>query len=172
MDIRDILVDGITQLDDWMEEALAPLNAEQMNWLPAGKSVSIGFNAWHVSRTCDNIVNFVFQKQQPIWLAKGYVDQFGLPKVEQGTGMDLDIARALQVSDPALIREYSNVVFKDTIAFVKQVPLEILDEVQMVKPLGEMPKWRVIRQVLMTHGFMHLGEINGLKGQLGLQFPI
>jgi hypothetical protein len=30
----------------------------------------------------------------------------------------------------------------------------------------------VIRQVIMTHGFMHLGEINAVKGQLGLGFFI
>ena len=40
------------------------------------------------------------------------------------------------------------------------------------KPLGEMPKWRVVRQVLMTHGFMHLGEMNVLRGMMGLQFSI
>ena len=42
----------------------------------------------------------------------------------------------------------------------------------LIKPLGEMPKWRVARQVIMTHGFMHLGEINALRGQLGLPFSI
>ena len=50
--------------------------------------------------------------------------------------------------------------------------MESLEEVQMIRPLGEMPKWRVLRQVVMTHGFMHLGEMNAIKGQLGLQFAI
>jgi len=42
----------------------------------------------------------------------------------------------------------------------------------MIRPLGEMPKWKVCRQVLMTHGFMHLGEMNLIRGILGLQFMI
>ena len=42
----------------------------------------------------------------------------------------------------------------------------------MVKPLGEMPQWRVYRQVIMTHGFMHLGEINTNKGMLGIAFNV
>jgi hypothetical protein len=71
-----------------------------------------------------------------------------------------------------LLREYSAAVAADCLAFLKQVPLETLEEVQMIKPLGEMPKWRVFRQVVMTHGFMHLGEVNAIKGQLGLQFSI
>jgi hypothetical protein len=48
--------------------------------------------------------------------------------------------------------------------------MENLEGMQMIRPLGEMPKWKVVRQVIMTHGFMHLGEINAIKGQLGLGF--
>ena len=172
MDLRDILIDGVTQLNEWMDEALAPLTAEQVNWLPEGKTVSIGFNAWHVMRTTDNIVNFVFQKKQPIWMAAGYLEKMGLPKVEQGTGMGLEVARSLKIGDPSLLREYGRTVGADCIAFLKEVPMADLEQVQQIKPLGEMPKWRVVRQVLMTHGFMHLGEINGMKGVMGLQFSI
>lgn len=172
MDIRDVLVDGITQLNDWLDEALVPLTREQLNWLPEGKTVSAGFNAWHIVRTQDNIINFVFQRKQPIWVEKSYFEQFNLPKVDQGTGMDLTAARSITISDEALLRDYGASVGQACVDFVKNVPLDVLDEVQMIKPLGEMPKWRVVRQVLMTHGFMHLGEINAIKGQLGLQFAI
>lgn len=172
MDIRDLLIDGIEQLTDWMDGALKDLNAEQVNWNPPGNAVSVGFNAWHVMRTTDNIVNFVFKKTPPIWMAQGYVAKLGLPEVAQGTGMSLDDAHALTVSDVGLLREYGRVVGVDAIAFLKDVSVEALEEVQMIKPLGEMPKWRVVRQVVMTHGFMHLGEINALKGQMGFKFAI
>ena len=122
MDIRDVLIDGITQLNEWMDEALAPLSADQLNWLPDGKTTSIGFNAWHVMRTSDNITNFVFQKKPPIWMAGGYMEKFGLPKVEQGTGMDMGIARDLKVNDLALLREYGRVVGLDVIAYLKKYP--------------------------------------------------
>jgi hypothetical protein len=172
VDIRDVLIDGIDQLAEWTDNALEGLTADQVNWLPDGKTVSIGFNAWHVMRTSDNIVNFVFQKQQPIWLRENYLERFGLPKVEQGTGMALDTARDLHVNDPGLLREYGRKVHGEVVGFVRNVSEAELAEVQMVKPLGEMPKWRIVRQVLMTHGFMHLGEINVLRGMMGLQFFI
>lgn len=172
MDIRDILIDGVAQLNDWLADAVKDLSAEQVNWLPQGKTVTIGFNTWHIVRTADNITNFVFQRKQPIWVEKGYFERLALPKVDQGTGMNLESARALTIIDPAALLEYARAVALDTVAFLKDVPLESLMEVQMIKPLGEMPKWRVFRQVVMTHGFMHLGEINAIKGQLGLQFSI
>lgn len=172
MDIRDVLIDGIDQLNDWLDNAIKDLEPGQVNFLPAGKTTSIGFNAWHVMRTTDNITNFVFKKQPPIWLAKGYVERMNLPKVDQGTGMGLEDARAITINDLSLLREYGMEVGKDCIEYLKNVDPATLNEVQMVKPLGEMPRWRVFRQVVMTHGFMHLGEVNAIKGQLGLQFSI
>ena len=172
MDVRDVLIDGISQMNEWMDEAIAVLAPDQVNFLPQGKTVSIGFNAWHIARTQDNITNFVFQRKNPIWIEGGYFERMALPKVDQGTGMGMDDARGIQIADPALLREYSAAVSKDCLDFIKTVPLATLEEVQMIKPLGEMPKWRVFRQVVMTHGFMHLGEVNAIKGQLGLQFSI
>lgn len=172
MDIRDVLVDGLDQVTEWTHDALKDLTPDQVNFLPAGSTTSIGFNAWHWYRTTDNITNFVFQSQKPIWLTQGYQEKMGLPPVAQGTGMGLEEARALVIPDPSVLLEYGDIVTKNAIQFVKTVDPNILGEIQMIKPLGEMPKWRVIRQVMMTHGFMHLGEINALRGQLGLSFSI
>jgi hypothetical protein len=170
MEARDILIDGVEQMTDWLGNAIKDLTQDQVNYLPDGKTTSIGFNTWHVVRTADNITNFVMQdRKPPLWIAKGYADRMGLPKVDQGTGMSLEDARALTF-DNAALQEYLADVRADTLEFLKVVPMEKLAEVQMIKPLGEMPKWRVIRQVIMTHGFMHLGEINAVKGQLGLGF--
>ena len=172
MDIRDLLIDGIGQLNAWMDEALEPLSKEQLNWLPEGKATSAGFSAWHVIRTQDNIVNFVLQRKNPIWIEKGYVDRFGLPKVDQGTGMSLEDARGITIAEPDLLRQYNKEVGEDCIEYVKNVPLADLEEVQQIKPLGEMSRAQVLRQVVMTHGFLHLGEINFIKGVHGLEFSI
>lgn len=172
MDIRDILIDGTQQLADWFDEAIAPLTEEQLNWLPVGKTVSAGFNAWHYYRTADNITNLVMKREKPIWSTKGYGERLGLPPMVQGTGMELEEARAMHIADPAELRAYGQEAMRDTLAYLKDVPLATLEEIQLVKPLGEMPKWRVFRQVVMTHGFLHLGEVNGIKGQLGLSFSL
>ena len=100
MDIRDVLVDGIKQMNEWMDEALDGLSAEQVNFLPQGKTVSIGFNAWHIARTQDNITNFVFRKKNPIWIEANYFERMALPKVDQGTGMGMDAARGIEIADP------------------------------------------------------------------------
>jgi hypothetical protein len=125
--IRELLIDGIEQVNSWWDDALKNLTDEQANWLLPGNTVSIGFNAWHALRTQDDIVNFVLQGRKPtVWMSEGFAERLGLPPVGQGTGM----------------------------------------------PLGEMPKWKVLRQVVMTHSFMHLGEVNAIKGAQGMAFGI
>ena len=172
MDIRDLLVDCIKQLGDWTEDALKELSAEQINFLPEGRTTSIGFSAWHVYRTADNITNFVIQQKPPVWIAEDYVTRMGLPKVAQGTGMGLDDARGITIADPAMLLEYGNKVLGNVMEYIKATSLAELEPIQLIKPLGEMPRWRVFRQVVMTHGFMHLGEINALRGMMGLSFSI
>ena len=63
MEARELLVDGIDQMTDWLDGAIKGLTNEQVNFLPQGQTVSIGFNAWHVIRTADNITNFVRQRR-------------------------------------------------------------------------------------------------------------
>jgi hypothetical protein len=170
VDVRDLLIDGIEQLAAWLDEDLDGLTVEEVNWRPGGKALSIGFHAWHITRTADNITNFLFLRKPTRWLEQGYMERFALPKADQGTGMELETAQAIQISDPALLREYAAGVYQDVVAFIRTVTDEFLAETQTLRPLGELTKWRICRQVLMTHGFMHLGEINMARGMLGKQF--
>ncbi|MGK2964298.1 MAG: DinB family protein [Tepidiformaceae bacterium] len=171
MDFRDVLVNGLEHMNTWMCDAVEEMTPEQLNWLPTeGVAVSAGFNAWHIFRTEDNITNFVFQRKQPIWLAGGFMEKVGGPKVDQGTGMTLDDARAVQVQDKAALLEYGKTVAADTLAFVKGQDLSWLEETTTIKPQGELPRWRILREIYMTHGFMHLGEINVLRGIQGMPF--
>src|SRR3970282_1337506 len=105
MDVRDVLIDGGEQLNDWVHGGIESLSPDQVNWLPEGKSVSIGFNAWHILRTEDNITNFVLQKRMPVWVDQVYFERFGLPKVDQGTGMGLEDARAIRIDDVGRLGE-------------------------------------------------------------------
>jgi hypothetical protein len=172
MDVRDVFIDGIEQANEWIDEALTGLAAGQVNWLPGGNALTIGWNAWHYYRTCDNVTNFVLKNRTPtIWIEKGYVERFGLPKVAQGTGMSLDEAQALAINDPALLLEYGHEVHGSVVEYLRNVPPETLDEIIEIKPLGVHPRGRIIRQVLMTHGFLHLGEMNTIRGILGISTP-
>ena len=87
------------------ERSVQDLNDEELNHLPPDTN-SIGFDAWHVARTIDNVLFFVFERERPMWLTGGYDERFALPKVAQGTGMTTAEARALRFPEPAVFLEY------------------------------------------------------------------
>ncbi|MDZ7729020.1 MAG: hypothetical protein U5Q44_12935 [Dehalococcoidia bacterium] len=88
MDIREMLIDGISQMNQWVDEALEPLTTEQINKLPEGKTTSIGFNAWHVRRTQDNITNFVCQGKMPVWVEQGLLRAVRAARGRPGHGRE------------------------------------------------------------------------------------
>ena len=60
-------------------------------------------------------------------------------------------------------------VWQATDGFLSQKDDSYLQEKTTVKPLGEMPILSAIGNMCLTHGFTHLGEIQHLRGLLGLR---
>ena len=65
--------------------------------------------------------------------------------------------------------EYQKAVWAATDEFLATVDDAYLQERTTVKPLGEMPKESAIGMMCLTHGFTHLGEIQHVRGLLGLK---
>ncbi len=172
MDGREVLLDGIQQVVDWYDEALLSLTEEQLNYHPGGLGMSVGWNAWHWYRTVDNITHLVFKREKPLWITQAFYEKLELDPRQQGTGMPGDEAAAIKIKDADILRAYGEAVTAACLELLRSIDESVFSEMQRIDPLGEMPKWRVFRQVIMTHGFMHLGEIYAVKGQMGLQGPM
>ena len=48
--------------------SIEDLSVEELNHLPHEGANSIGFDVWHLARTIDNVLFFVFEREQPLWL--------------------------------------------------------------------------------------------------------
>ena len=77
------------------------LNAQAMEGHPP-----IGFHHWHVLRTADNIVNFVFHRDRPVWVGQRLHEEWDMPRIDQGTGMERGRGRgdALRDRRPRALR--------------------------------------------------------------------
>ena len=154
-------------------EAIADLSEDELNRRPHANSNSIGFDAWHIARTADNIVFFAFERERPVWLAERLDERWVLPKVEQGTGMAPADAHALHFPPPAEFAEYVTAV-RDAIApRIEAMSDEYLASMTTIRPQGELSKARIIGQVIVNHGNNHLGMISiarTLLGKPGLGF--
>lgn len=147
--------------------SIEDLSTDEMNHLPHAQANSIGFDIWHVARTIDNVLWFVFDRETPLWLQQGYHERWVLPKVAQGTGMSADEARALRFPEPATFLEYVRALREACVPRVAAMTDAYLAETVLLKPWGEQSRLEHIGQVLIAHGNSHLGKASLARTLLG-----
>ncbi len=153
--------------------AIEDLNSEEIHFQAHKDMNSIGFEAWHVARTADNLVHFAFERQQPIWLQQGLDKAWNLPKTDQGTGMEGALAHDLRFPEAALLAQYARDVAAAIVPRIEAMSDEYLSTLTTIRPQGEMARADIIAQVIVIHGNNHLGQVNlsrTLQGKPGLGF--
>lgn len=171
MTLAEFIKAELSRLHAMLDVATRDLTPEQWHTVPGeGSANHLAFELWHFYRTEDNIVRFILQNRRPtVWMEGGWAERLGLPPVMQGTGMSTEDAHALRINDFAAFREYVAAVRASTDEWLANPDESTFDRPVMVKPLGEMPAIRALGQVVMTHGFTHLGEIELVRTLLGLK---
>jgi hypothetical protein len=147
--------------------AIADLSVDELNARPHEAANSIGFDAWHVFRTADNLVHFVFHREQPLWLQQGLDAAWGLPRVAQGTGMETAEAHALRFPEATLLGRYAHDVVAAICPRIEAMTDDFLAETTRVQPHGELTRLDAIGRTILTHGAVHLGHINLARTLLG-----
>ena len=171
MTLVEFIKAELKRLHAMLDVATRDLTPEQWHTVPGGSDANhLAFELWHFYRTEDNIVRFILQDRRPtVWMEGNWAERLGLPPVAQGTGMTTDDAHALRINDLAAFREYIDAVRASTDEYLANPDESTFARPVMVKPLGEMPAIRALGQVVMTHGFTHLGEIELVRTLLGLK---
>lgn len=173
MTLHEFVQMDLRRLHKGLDACLAGTPPEALHAVPAGhpRANTLAFNLFHVARTEDNVVRFVVQNRRPtVWQEGGYAETLGLPPVAQGTGMPTAEAQALRIGDPGLFGEYMQRVWAATEELFERAAADpaVLDRTVLVKPLGEMPAIRAVAQICLTHGMLHLGEMELARTLLGL----
>lgn len=149
--------------------AVEGLTVEQLRDTRGGVTNSIGWDVWHVVRTIDNIIHFVFDREQPVWLQQGFHEQWGLPKVDQGTGQDPNDAYAMRFPAPVEFNRYTRAVLDAVVPRIAGMSDAYLAEVQVMRPWGPVPRMEAILHGLIGHGNGHLGRASYARTLLGLE---
>ncbi len=147
--------------------AITDLSQDDLQFRPGDDTNSIGFEAWHIARTADNLVHFAFEREQPVWLQRGLDQAWGLPKVDQGTGMTPADAHALRFPEPAALAGYAEAVRDAIVPRIEAMSDEYLATKMTIRPNGEMARGDIIGQVIIAHGNNHLGMISTARSLLG-----
>ena len=158
---------------DGLAAALEDLTLEEVHYRPAEGANTIGWDAWHVARTADNVVHFVFLREPPVWRQQRLDEAWSLPRNIQGTGMDAAEAQALRFPEPRLLARYVRDVSNAIVPRIEAMHAAYLADEVDLQPLGRMSRLDALGRSVLTHGYSHLGHINlarTLLGKSGLGF--
>ena len=153
----------------YCDRAVEGLTVEQFCDTRGGITNSIGWDVWHTVRTTDNIVHFVFDREQPVWLRDGFHERWGLPKVDQGTGMDPNDAYSMRFPEPREFATYTRAVAKAVVPRIEGMSMEYLATLQTIRPWGQIPRMEAIGHGLVGHGNGHLGRASYARTLFGLK---
>jgi uncharacterized damage-inducible protein DinB len=143
------------------------LSEEVLHFRPEGPCNSIGFDAWHIARTADNLIHFAFHRELPVWLQQELHEAWGLPKADQGTGMTPEEAYALRFPAAELLAKYTRDVSEAIVPRIRGFSDEFMRERMDIRPNGNLARWEIIGQVIINHGNNHFGMINMALTQAG-----
>ena len=76
-------------------------------------------------------------------------------------------AQALRIKDLDLFREYMQKVWASTEDLCATAEPAFLDKAVTIKPLGEMPAIRALGQIVVSHGMMHVGQMELVRTLAG-----
>lgn len=149
--------------------AIDGLSDEQWHDTAGDRTNSPAFDIFHVVRTIDNIIHFVFDRDTPVWLAGAYHERWDLPRVDQGTGMDPAVAYAMRFPAPEAFDEYIKAVQSAVVPRIEGMSDAYLQEFMTIRPWGSVSRAEAIMHGLIGHGNGHLGRISFLRDMWGLK---
>lgn len=148
-------------------QAADGLSPEQLNFVPEGESHSIAWVMWHGARVEDLIVQQILQGRPAEWDAGGWAEKTGLPAQGFGTGQSTADARAVRIKDLDAFAQYAARVASLTQAYLSGLSDADLEREVKVGQRTE-SVGQAITLHLVTHLNGHRGEVNLLRGMMGL----
>lgn len=143
------------------------LTDEQLAWRPAPKAHSIGFTFWHVARADDN-VQADLRGTDTIWNTSDYATRWGHPAKGIGMGWDDEAAAALPLPPKAELLDYARRVFEACDAASGLDAERFMEKTQSRFTSRESTLGDIVFTGI-THDNRHLGEMEYIKGLLGLR---
>ena len=165
--IQEYLASYTDVLLESTARAVDELTAKELQYRPEGPCNSIGFDAWHIGRTADNLIHFAFDRDKPVWLQQELNEKWNLPKVDQGTSMTPEEAYALVFPEGDLLAKYIRDVRNAIVPKIRDMSMDYLLEEMYIRPNGDLAKYEIIGQVIINHGNQHYGQINMAVTMLG-----
>lgn len=164
MDAIDVLVDAFGRARSDATRAVEGLSAEELAWRPDAEANPVVWLVWHLTRVQDDHVADLAGTEQ-VWTADGWARRFDLPLDDAsiGYGHTNEQVASVRVDDPALLTGYHDAVHERTVAYLRTLKGDDLDEV--IDDAWDPPVTRGVRLVsVVDDDIQHAGQAAYLAG--------
>lgn len=165
------------------------LSPDQLRQRPGGIGNSVAWLMWHLARTEDAIVNSIIRGEKQVLLGDGWIDNLGVDVTNIGTGLGDDEVEAISAGmDIEACNGYWKTVADQTSEWLKTIGPEALEEVpDMQARIATIPAmiagadnanatsfWTgrsagyLLGGTVISHGYIHVGEMNSIRGRIGV----
>ena len=164
MTSADLLVDAFGRIREVVHDAVDGLSPEELAFRVDGEANSIAWLVWHLNRIIDDHISEVAGTEQ-VWIARGYMDKFGLPFGPRATGYGHggeDVA-AVQVKSGELLTAYHDAVYEMALRYVRTLIDEDLSRI--IDDSWDPPVTLAVRLVsVISDGLQHAGQAFFVRG--------
>jgi hypothetical protein len=163
----------------WYPELLVKgLTTEQLSWQPEQHDTSITFALWHAYRAADDLVHGIVFQQSSVFAAQRWAERLpvgdtgvtpfgnGLSREQIGK-LDLDIDALLSYAKAVGSSIVSNIAAMSDADAATELTLPFFSTVY--PGYDVMSKAETVAFFAIGHTSEHLGEVQFIKGLLGLQ---
>jgi uncharacterized damage-inducible protein DinB len=164
MKTAQLLVDAFGRIRDGVHGVVAGLDPEQLGQRLDGRSNSIAWLIWHLTRIQDDHLAGASGADQR-WTAEGWHGRFGLPFPASATGYghSTDDVEQVQVASGSLLVGYYDAVHAQTISYVQGLVDDDLDRI--VDRAWDPPVTLGVRLVsVINDNLEHVGQAAFLRG--------
>ncbi|MFF2655129.1 DinB family protein [Streptomyces sp. NPDC058045] len=166
MDVKALLNDAYSRIQESVHTAVEGLAPEQLNRQPEAGTNSVTWLVWHLTRVQDDHISELAGRPQA-WAEDGWAARFGLPHAEDATGYGHTAREVAQVTvdDGALLLDYYDAVHARTLAYLDGLTEDELDRV--VDEGWTPPVTLGVRLVsVLGDDLQHAGQAEFLRGML------
>ena len=168
MEFQLLITDYFIRISDELDGVLDGLTIEDLNEHPAPGSNSIGWLAWHLTRSHDRNLSELYGKRQ-LWIKDKWHREFGRAPDPSETGVSHspEEMAAFESPDGKTILEYHHAVLERAKKYIENN----LSEVEL-KRRAKSPTLKNTRTVrgrllgIVSEGFQHVGQAAYVRGSI------
>ena len=149
MDVKDLALDGLSELQSALVQAVDGLKDDELMWQPQPGANHIAFNLWHMLRVEDLFFQRLFQRVSQVWETERWHDKLDLPEDPRVNGYGYTAEQ---------VDKFPRVQLRDLLAYGEAVQARALAYIQSLDPPGfdEIVKTHFFGDVSVAHMISHL----------------